>query len=655
MTQLKAFVGHSFAPDDHSVVDAFIKYFTQLRAMDIGFTWESAEPAEPKDLADKVMNLIKDKNVFIGICTRKEAAIEPLHLAKSKFRKGVLNGPEERFSWKTSDWVIQEIGLAIGRGMDLILLIERGLRPPGGLQGNLEYIQFDRSAPEKSFGKLLEMIQALRPKVKPASMPETETRVASEEKATVEDKQDAWWLEPKPDWNKDRYESALFRVILKENSEGERKIKEAFFASAEGQAADNQQRWEALAEHLRIRFGTGGKLGALEELAKNNPDNGDVHRYLGLGYEEYEEYDKAAQCFLESAGKTDDRRKQLGRHGEATIALMRAGRPDSARKAIKNMKALVLKVPDGELVLLETFRKMADFYKDKDLLFGVLERILQFHPDDFEARFSLALNYSEAAQNELSLLHYLKISYQNRGSGTWNNLGVQFELCNLSSKCVDAYRKAEEGGETLAMSNLAQKFISSGFLREADEVCKRAMKIEDFHQNVSHAVSRIKAIPDEESKKELELVDKARPISEFYRDYGRAVVQEDISEHVGRWDGPDCELEVTIRENVFSATGNYEVPRSGLRLHEALLGLSAPPPTMVQYRVRYTGKITGHAGHIEIIKEEISKPSFTSTILTGTDNRKKAIIVVSETLKEIRIAEKDSSNKLTFHTLTRLN
>src|SRR5262249_54775087 len=158
---------------------------------------------------------------------------------------------------------------------------------------------------------------------------------------------------------------------------------------------------------------------------------------------------------------------------------------------------LVSKVSDGELVLLETLRKVADFYKDKDLLFGVLERILQFHPDDFETRFSLAFNYSEAAQNELSLLHYLKIPYEDRGSVTWKNLGVAFDHCNLSSKSVDAYRKAEEAGETLAMSNLAQKFISSGFLCEANEVCKRAMSIEGFHQNVSHAVSRIKAIPDE--------------------------------------------------------------------------------------------------------------------------------------------------------------
>jgi hypothetical protein len=72
MSQLKAFVGHSFMSEDDGVVRAFLKFFDQVKAMGIGFSWEHAEPAEPKVLADKVMRLIEDKNLFIGICTNKE-------------------------------------------------------------------------------------------------------------------------------------------------------------------------------------------------------------------------------------------------------------------------------------------------------------------------------------------------------------------------------------------------------------------------------------------------------------------------------------------------------------------------------------------------------------------------------------------------------
>ena len=75
MTEIRAFVGHSFADDDAEVVNKFLKYFDQLSKLDLKFSWEHAEAAEPKVLAEKVMSLISNKNVFIGICTKKEHTI----------------------------------------------------------------------------------------------------------------------------------------------------------------------------------------------------------------------------------------------------------------------------------------------------------------------------------------------------------------------------------------------------------------------------------------------------------------------------------------------------------------------------------------------------------------------------------------------------
>jgi hypothetical protein len=123
MTPLKAFVGHSFTADDEVVVRTFLKYFDQVEDLNIGFSWEHAESAESKELAEKVLRLMEGKNLFIGICTKNEAAILPSNLSTTKFDKTVLKGKEDRFLWKTSDWIIQEIGLAIGKGMELILLV----------------------------------------------------------------------------------------------------------------------------------------------------------------------------------------------------------------------------------------------------------------------------------------------------------------------------------------------------------------------------------------------------------------------------------------------------------------------------------------------------------------------------------------------------
>ncbi|MDA1107970.1 MAG: hypothetical protein O2845_06320 [Proteobacteria bacterium] len=112
MTELNAFVGHSFTEDDAAVVRKFLDYFDQIKKFGISFEWDHAKAAEPRELAAKVLALIQGKNLFIGICTKKERGVGPGSLQRGWFNKSILKGSEVDFSWKTSDWIIQEIGLA---------------------------------------------------------------------------------------------------------------------------------------------------------------------------------------------------------------------------------------------------------------------------------------------------------------------------------------------------------------------------------------------------------------------------------------------------------------------------------------------------------------------------------------------------------------
>src|SRR3972149_5539091 len=151
MTVLRAFVGHSFTEDDQPVVGTFLKYLDQLSRSSLSFSWQHAEPAEPKLLADKVLALMADKNVFVAICTKKERVISASRLKVGGLFSRFLKGRPDDFEWKTSDWMIQEIGLARGKNLYLILLIENGLRAPGGLQGDVQDIQFEREAAERPY------------------------------------------------------------------------------------------------------------------------------------------------------------------------------------------------------------------------------------------------------------------------------------------------------------------------------------------------------------------------------------------------------------------------------------------------------------------------------------------------------------------------
>lgn len=74
MNEIRAFVGHSFTEDDAGIVGIFLKYLDQLAQAHPSFSWEHAEGAEPKELADKVLRLIEDKNVFIWYLHEKGAS-----------------------------------------------------------------------------------------------------------------------------------------------------------------------------------------------------------------------------------------------------------------------------------------------------------------------------------------------------------------------------------------------------------------------------------------------------------------------------------------------------------------------------------------------------------------------------------------------------
>lgn len=642
MSQIRAFIGHSFTDGDEQVVGAFLKFFDRVQAMNIGFAWEHAEGAEPKELADKVLSLIKDKNLFIGICTKKEFVISPAEVRKGLFGlfcKKQICADESLFATKTSDWIVQEIGLAIGRGMELILLVEQGLRPPGGLQGNREFISFERHAPERAFGKILEMIQALRPTARNVIREEQEITTALPP-SEPEKQSDDEWYQPRPDWRLADYELAFMHALVTENEEQADSVSDSYFATMEGATDEARAAWKAVCEYKRLQWGKNGDFLKLHELANAHPANCQVQRYLAKGYEQYQDYEKAAHLFQQAADKCADVVLQLNLYGDAALAFTRAGQEPKANIAFARMRQILPSVKDGESILLRTVRAYSEHIDDVDLQLGVIERTLQLHPEDSSARFSLALKHSEAGNADVSLLHYLRIPFQERVAATWNNLGVQFDNLGLQTKSVVAYRRAEELGETLAMSNLAQKFITAGFLREAEDICNKALKFDNYHKNVGYAISRIKDVPQEEDKKEGETITSAKPLSDFYAKYGCAACKNALPNIAGRWRGEECTLQLEIADSVLVAEGTYEKTFSNT-IALAIGGrYGAQDVRPTTYRIRYEGAVKGFSIKGKVRTDEENKPQRASSLLLDAHNFRNVLMVVSDDLSEITVLEK---------------
>lgn len=645
MNVIHAFVGHSFSEIDAAVVGKITKYLDQLAKLYPNFSWEHAEAAEPRVIDEKVLRLFASKNLFIGICTKKERVIAPGDLKDSFFSSQRLYARKEDIGWKTSDWIIQEIGLALGRSLHVILLVEQGVRTPGQLQGNLERIEFERDAPEKVFGKLLEMISALSPKVSVASAGEAESKVSlpDDTKLPGDD-----WTTPKPEWKRSDYELAFrYSVLIGENDRA-KSISDRYVQTELGAQAQHRKTWDAFTEYIYLVHGKGGSLSRLIEFAAADKGNCEISTYLARVYEHYEEWGKAAATYMAAAELAVDASEILQLLGEAACMLQSSGKRDEALALVATMRAKSASAGHGEKEVLKAERKLAEIANEDEVLLAIMERLLDLDPTDIDTRFSLAYKYGEKGSNELAAMHYARIPYAERSAIAWNNFGVALDQIGLAAKSVNAYRKSEKMGETLAMSNLANKLIEAGFLSEAKAICDEALKLKDIHKNVGSTFGLLKGVPDDEEKKELEAVRRVKPLSEFYKEFGRGISRPMQANLPNRWQGPDCVLDFVFSGSGVSALGTYERP-SPMGLAALALPGSGSAPTRL--RVDYQGFARGQAIVATVVRKNEGEKTRPRTLLDSVDDGAKALLVLRDDASEIQVCEHVSGGSSRFYSL----
>jgi len=647
MAQIRAFVGHSFTAEDQEVVATFLAYFDQMKGALPDFDWVHARAAEPTELAAKVLKLIEGQNVFIGICTRRERVISDEKLRTSIFR-GARFAAETDLLWKTSDWIIQEIGLAVGRKMAIVLLIETGCRKPGGLQGDVEFIPFDRLAPERAFGQLLEMMKALSPRRGAGEVTSDEPGevIQDESEAPSAQENDT----PDDTWDRGQYENAYLWRLISDDTAGAAKIEAAFRASKHAVQEESSAEWNATTELWRIRFGKEGSLERIRECETKFRTNPTISSTLAGAYSSLSMHSEAAKQYLDASELVPDDNLERDRlRGLAAVQLAKAGDAAASDKLLKEIRsALGPDTRNQELNYLNRMREITTDIEDKRGEIEVLERILQLTPDDWNSRFNLAYKYSQVDLNDMSLYHYTKIPYAERTPVTWNNLGVAYQDFSMPAKAVQAYRISASKGETLAMSNLAYKLMRAGFLKEADEELQNALKADDFHRNVGQAVSALKDIPDNEEqtlKKTLKAVETKR---QFFEALGRATTSPDVEDLPELWKGPECSLKITIKDGHFYASGEYD------RVSDLLSGLLSQESRTSHYQVHYKGKILGHRVVGTVSKKSDRSASNTSILgnLGANGDETDFAMVVDTKLCIISVAEKHFSSSPNFYQLT---
>jgi tetratricopeptide (TPR) repeat protein len=450
------------------------------------------------------------------------------------------------------------------------------------------------------------------------------------------------------------YEYAFFEMVITDNQAGVENTNSAYLDTKDASNEDNKNVWAAYCEFIRLLWGKGGSLENLKALAELYPDSSRVWKYLAMGFEKYHDYRGVAHAYETAAIKTEDKIEQVRLLGRAAIAYTRSGAGDVATEIVNRMKAQVQESGAGEVEMISALKEISEIKNDDEALLAIMERMMDLDPSDTKTRFSLAYKHSIIGNDDLALFHYLQIPFDERDSMTWNNLGVAFDRFDLSVKSILAYRKAEGSGETLAMSNLASKLITAGFLSEAEQICKNALKVENYHKNITHTMARLKDKPDEENKKEADLLAKTKPLSDFYTEFGRALSRDEPGDLAKCWQGPNCILDVTLQGSTFEAVGFYEVPTSGLlsSVRPEFSGSISKVQT-VRYQVNYHGSLRGRAIEASVIRKREGDRQKVNSLLSSNETEVRVLMTLSDDGNEFRVMEKTQGTNPRFYTLKR--
>ena len=313
---------------------------------------------------------MEGKNLFIGICTENEYTIKRSNLKKCHLDVKSVKAKNNDFKRKTSDWIIQEIGYALGRKMDLLLLLENTLSRPGGLQGDVEHISFNRIEPEKTFKKILEMITCLMPKKEITKVGQVEKPFKQEEKKELKITEEKETQDISNDWDEFDYEHELILAVIKKDKGREEELTKNFISNKCKQDEYKQISWEAHRLYYHFIFLNEDVLQKVKDLLSRNPNDRILHSYIGEIYEDYKNYKMAVDHYKLAVELEEDNKIKINRLCKLAVSYSKYGDSDLAKLTIEKAKNIGGELENGELTILHAYFKISEI-ENQDVNFVI--------------------------------------------------------------------------------------------------------------------------------------------------------------------------------------------------------------------------------------------------------------------------------------------
>jgi tetratricopeptide (TPR) repeat protein len=610
MPILNAFVARSFKPEDTEKVNPILRFLDSFET--IGLRWKTAERAEVESVSEKVCRLIDESDIFVGILTARHAVYtigggfrQAYKVLRRKLRPDMSTAPP---------WILQELGYALKGMKKPILFLEAGVEVPG-LQGDLEYINYDWNNTGPAFQRANEMLLDLVGKqaglkvetvlrVAPASAmhEHLQPKEAQGEDHAIEGESGA-----------DSFRTMIEALDAQRFSEAEIAYEQVMKRVKE-QKPEGVVRLEAVYNWRRYKGGFSEGLDNLRRLQQANPTVSIIPALIGDCLSEFGEPEQAAREFKRAASlATGDKKicytisatdclKKIKKYEEAVRFLVQALNADGQTKNAKLLRALHNVLQDADRA-----------YE----AFGIAELLLRENPGQGDFRFDVGLKYQQRKLSDLFLYHFKLIGENDSQNGpAIHNLALACADCGLTILSVSHYKQAFNLGVMLSASNLGYTYLKCGMADEAEALLNQALKKTDCGAKVPECLASVRRAREEQAQSQEAKVEGTKVHRDFFVSLGEGFLSIDTPRLDGMWDFPEFQILLTLSEGEVTGKGEKITQIQKSVFQNILFGIGRPPglrgveeASMKVEHFRFSGVLAGRVCKFRIERSEATVAS----------------------------------------------
>ena len=633
---LQAFVGRSFLDDDKRVWHELRDFLETLKSL--GFAYEDAKEAQLCPISEKVRLRIDRNHIYIGVLTRRHL-ISSVPCTIGNLVRGLLNGVAAK-QWTASEWVIEEVGYAIGREKPVILLIEKSVVfPTSDLDGDTQWIEFERDKLEHCQSELVSMISGLLAK-KVVALPAV-SAISADDSKTEEQK-------PAHAPSKATFGEQLNALRVAASSARIADVERIQSEILNDPQIMEKREFENFLLSERASHGDTAALQILKKRVSDGPSDVDALIGLAESYEAFKQYSSSIDLLRNGrthVAPVSHARIALG----LAFALRKDGKPQEAVSEL----LVQLRMERDEEKRINLYRAIAyaaQEYKDSNLEAACLEKILKLIPADNDVRFRLAYLYGETERQMLAAYHYGLLAPIVDWPHVLNNLGVAYGELGLKAARIDQFLKASDKS-SLAKANAANLYANFGFLSQAatlaHDVMANISADEIASARARTALSEIEALREKEEVKIKAISDETRNERDFMVTFADALDNDTVEDFVATFVTPHGDLRLSKEHENLSGTGSMTKPAvnypAGTLAGLAGFGAARSLPAR-NYQLNLTGTCRGRTA---VYKLKISSNEEPISLLESNPRTIVGQLVFADRAASFKALEREG-NKTSF-------